>query len=94
MRVDRTTYSVIVSWREGRAQICSLGETRFAAARQAWVDEGYQNLQTEWYVAQPDKPGAPDLFRVFAYWEGPDDAPSIEQLRRWGREAVQLPVDL
>jgi hypothetical protein len=91
--MERTTYSVIVSWREGRATVQSLNADLFARVRQSWIDEGYGNLQTEWYERNPEKPVVLDCFRVFAYWEDPDEAPSIDQLRAWGLEAPGLTVE-
>lgn len=87
--MGRTTYSVIVTWREGEAQVYSLGVERFDQVRQCWIDEGYDNLQTEWYERKPESTAAPDRFRVFAYWED-GEPPTIDQLRAWGMQAPEL----
>ena len=90
-RSEPKTYSVIVTWREGEAELFSLTEERFAAVRQSWIDEGYFNLQTEWYERREGS--LPDRFRVFVYWEDAADvAPSLEQLHAWGLQAVELNV--
>ena len=68
------TYSVIVTWREGKAEVFSLGEERFTLVRQNWIDDGYHNVQTEWYEARSESKGLPDRFRVFVDWEPPDPA--------------------
>ncbi len=88
--MEKTTYSVVVTWREGKAQIYLLSDQRFDLVRQSWIDEGYFNLQTEWYERSPDKLGSVARYRVFAYWEGVDESPSRDQLQAWGRRAPAL----
>jgi len=90
--MGRTTYSVIVSWREREAQVYSLSAERFDLVRQSWIDEGYLNLQTEWYELSPGNPASTDRFRVFVYWED-SEPPTIDQLRAWGRQAPELPIE-
>lgn len=84
--MNRTTYHILVAWREGEANVSSEESERFGSARQFFIDQGFMNLQAEWYA-----PGAgklPDLIRLFVYWEDPDTSPSYEQLRTWGNESV------
>ena len=58
--------------------------------RQNMIDDGFDNLQTEWY--QKGKAQLPDLLLVFVYWEDPDTAPEYQQIHKWGSESVKLKV--
>lgn len=89
--MNRTTYYIVVAWREGEADVSSVESERFAAARQFFIDQGFSNLQTEWYALGAAE--LPDLFRLFVYWEDPDPSPSYEQLRTWGRECVTPEIE-
>jgi hypothetical protein len=84
--VNPTTYHILVAWREGEAEMSSEQPERFGAARQFFIDQGFMNLQTEWY--SPGAAQLPDLIRLFVYWEDPDASPSYEQLRTWGNDSV------
>ena len=89
--MNRTIHHILVAWREGEAKVSSEQSERFAAARQFFIDQGFRNLQTEWYASGAAE--LPDLIRLFAYWEDPDTSPSYEQLRTWGSERVARKVD-
>jgi|GEM_PF-4234118 len=84
--VSRTTNHILVAWREGEAAVSSEDSEGFASARQFFIDQGFMNLQTEWYAR--GAAALPDLIRLFVYWEEPDTSPSYEQLRTWGNESV------
>lgn len=89
--VNRTTRHILVAWREGEAKVSYEDSERFASARQFFIDQGFMNLQAEWYVRGAGK--LPDLIRLFVYWEDPDTAPSYEQLRTWGTAAASSKAD-
>lgn len=86
--MERTTHWIVVAWREGEAEVRVVDADRFASKRRFFIDQGFMNLQAEWYEAGAAE--LPDLVRVFAYWEDPepDLSPSYEQLRAWGRDAL------
>ena len=89
--MERTTYNIIVAWREGEAGMQSLTPERFNAAREFFIDQGYRNLQAERYVKCEQN--LPSRLRIFAYWEDPDVSPTYEQLRAWGDDGITLTVE-
>jgi hypothetical protein len=84
--MDRTTQYVFVTWREREASIQCLNEKDFEAMRRAMIDEGFRNLQSEWY--EPGNLRLPDRIVVFVYWEDPDTAPEYIHVKEWGSEVA------
>jgi hypothetical protein len=84
--MDRITYHIMISWRDGEALVQSLSEKDFEAMRRRMIDEGFSNLQCEWY--ESGSQDLPDRIVVFVYWEEPDNPPEYSQVQGWGREAA------
>ncbi len=86
--MNRITYCIFVTWREGEASIIqSLNEDDFEAMRRGMIDEGFSNLLTEWY--EPGSMQLPDRILVFVYWEAPDSAPDYDLVRKWGNKMIK-----
>ncbi|MFD2232147.1 hypothetical protein [Alkalimarinus sediminis] len=85
--MERITYNIVVTWREGEASFQSLDQNDFEIMRCNMIDSGFENLHVEWY-ALGDLP-LPDKIMVFVYWEKPDVAPEYEQVRKWGKEVIE-----
>lgn len=85
--MNRNTYHIIVTWREGDSSIQSLNKDDFESMRRGMIDGGFNNLQIEWY--ESGNLHLPDRVLVFVYWENPDTAPDYEQVRKWGREMAE-----
>ena len=85
--MDRITYYIVVTWREGESSIQSLDKNEFEAMRRGMIDEGFSNLQVEWY--ESGNLQLPDRILVFVYWEDPDSAPEYDQVRKWGSETAK-----
>ena len=85
--MERITHYILVTWREDEASIQSLNKNDFEAMRRGMIDEGFSNLQIEWY--EPGSLQLPDRILVFVYWEDPDTAPDYDQVKTWGSETVE-----
>jgi hypothetical protein len=84
--MNRNEYYIVVAWREGDASLQALNQNDFGIMRRNMIDDGFDNLQVEWY--ETGKLALPDRIVVFVYWEEPDTAPDYEQVRNWGIEIV------
>lgn len=89
MNTERRHLFVVAAWRDGAVDLLRLSEEHFHEVRAAWVGQGFHNLQSEWFER-----GGETLSHVFlfTYWEEPDNAPSMEQIREWGAAGVQLTI--
>ncbi len=85
--MDRKTQYVFVEWRESKASIQSLNDEDFEVMRRRMVDEGFRNLQVEWY--ETGNLRLPNRIVTFVYWEDPDIAPEYSQVREWGSEVAR-----
>ena len=85
--MDRTVRYVFVTWREHKASIQSLNGKDFEAMRRGMIDEGFSNLQVEWYERGSLR--LPDRIVTFVYWEDPDTAPEYSQVKAWGSEVAR-----
>jgi hypothetical protein len=78
--MERKIQYVFVTWRERKASIQSLNDKDFEAMRRGMIDEGFSNLQVEWYesgnLRLPDR-------------EDPDTAPEYSQVKEWGSEVAR-----
>ena len=85
--MNRTIHYVFVTWRECKASAQSLNDTDFEAMRRGMIDEGFSNLQAEWY--ETGNLRLPDRIVLFVYWEDPDTAPEYSQVKEWGSAVAQ-----
>lgn len=84
--MDRNEYRIVVAWREGESSPRLLDKNDFELMSRNMIDDGFDNLQVEFYEAGNLK--LPDRIVVFVYWEDPDIAPGYEQVRKWGLDFV------
>jgi len=84
--MERNECHIVVTWREEESSSQALTENDFEIMRRNMIDDGFDNLQIEWY--EIGNLSLPDRIVVFVYWEYPDTAPSYEQVRSWGSEIV------
>lgn len=85
--MNRQRHHVFVTLRDGKASIQSLNDKDFEAMRRSMIDEGFNNLQAEWYESGAFE--RPNQIVTFVYWEYPDKAPEYNQLKVWGSEAAR-----
>jgi hypothetical protein len=85
--MEREIYYIVVTWREGESSIDSLNKDEFEIMRRNMIDDGFDNLQIEWY--ESGILPLPDRILVFVYWEDPDIAPEYKQVRKWGVEVAK-----
>lgn len=84
--MERNEYHIVVAWREKESSFQALEKSDFEIMRRNMIDDGFDNLQVEWY--ENGNLSLPDRIVVFVYWEDPDTAPGYEQVRNWGLEIV------
>ncbi len=85
--MERKIYYIVATWREGESSIDLLSKEDFEIMRRNMIDDGFDNLQIEWY--ESGSLALPDRFSVFVYWEAPDIAPEYKEVRKWGLEAAK-----
>jgi len=85
--MNRENYYIAITWRENEASCEILESTDHEGFKRSMIDEGFSNLQTEWY--EPGQNQLPDRYIVFIYWEYPDTAPDFENIKSWALNTIQ-----
>ena len=80
-------YYIAITWRETEASCEILENTAYEDFKRSMIDEGFSNLQTEWY--EPGKNQLPDRYVAFIYWEYPNTAPAFENIKSWALNTIQ-----
>jgi hypothetical protein len=85
--MNRENYYVAITWREDEASSEVLESSDFEGFKRSMIDEGFENIQTEWYEKGSNQ--LPDRYIVFIYWEYPDTAPAFKNIKKWALRAIQ-----